>query len=121
MESVVEYLREGRDEAFVGLTWKGLMFCGVFIFLLSLMGLEVPYGRHTNSKLSWVLCNCFISGRTGWFLQELPALVVPLFLLLNVGGDQVKGFTPNMVLLGMFLLHYVQRLKNYEKPELIPS
>ena len=109
MESFVEYLREGRDEAFVDFVWKGMLFLGVGILFASLLGLRIPYGRHKNSTLSRIVFKCYLNQRTSWLLQELPALVVPLFLLLNVGGEKVKGFTPNMVLLGMFLLHYIQR------------
>ena len=109
MESLVEYLREGRDEAFVDLVWKGMLFLGVGILFSSLLGLRIPYGRHKNSTLSRIVFKCYLNQRTSWLLMELPALVVPLFLLLNVGGEKVKGFTANMVLLGMFLLHYIQR------------
>ena len=109
MESFVEYLRAGRDEAFVDLVWKGMLFFAVVILFASLMGLRIPYGRHKKSNLSWLLCKCYLNQRTSWLLMELPSLLVPLFLLLNVGGEKVKGFTPNMVLLGMFLLHYFQR------------
>ena len=80
----------------------------VMILLSEVIKLRLPYGRYGKSGLA---CNMYLSARKAWVLQELPSVVVPLFLLFNIGGTQLVGdlVSPNIILVGMFLLHYVQR------------
>ena len=105
------FLEEERDEQLLGWLWKGAL---VFIATVSLLGrwLRVPYGRYGDQKgvlRHLKLTSIKLPARQAWLVQEMPALVVPLFLLLNIGGRHVGTANPNIVLLGMFLLHYANR------------
>ena len=106
--SVHRYFEEDRDEILLGWLWKALL---AFIAFSSLIG-RVPYGRYGDDKgvLSRLLVVSFkLPARQAWVVQEIPSLAVPLFLLLIIGGRYVGTINPNMVLLGMFLLHYINR------------
>jgi len=113
MFSLYSWLREGKD-LFL-LEWIGtLLLClGVALALMAaLTSLRIPYGRYGSdgglfAKLR--LTSCKIPARLGWFLQELPAFCVPMYLILNVGGRYVGELNPNILLLGMFILHYFNR------------
>lgn len=107
-QSLLLRLRNRSDEQLLDWLWKGLLLSGVaMIVLAEVIKLRIPYGRYGKSSLA---CNMYMSARTAWFTQELPSVVVPLFLLLNVGGAQLAGApNPNIVLVGMFLVHYLQR------------
>jgi len=78
--------------------WIGV---GIFIFPV-LLKVTQPYGKHT--KNSW---GPMISNRWGWFLMELPALLVFFFFLFTFSPD-LKN---KIVVVAAFLwgLHYVQR------------
>ncbi|XP_060047137.1 3-oxo-5-alpha-steroid 4-dehydrogenase 1 isoform X5 [Erinaceus europaeus] len=62
-----------------------------------------PYGRYVTPG-----GRCQLPARVSWVLQELPSLVLPLLLLLRAPPGTP---TPNLLLLSMFVLHYVQRNK----------
>ena len=107
--ALYEFLAEDGDEAIIGWLWKGLLL----VIALSSF-LKVPYGKNsygTGGGLfpRMLLASVTVPARLGWFVMELPALAFPLLLLLGVGGRYVGVLNPNMVLLGMFILHYVNR------------
>lgn len=67
-----------------------------------LLRIRVPYGRH--SKSSW---GPNINNRLGWFLMELPVLVV--FTWLFFTGNAEKNI-PVYVIYSLFMLHYINRV-----------
>ena len=86
-----------------------LAFCGY---------LRVPYGRYSDQRgflSSLQMTSCKVPARLAWMVQEMPSVAVPLYLVLNVGGRYVGSFNPNIVLLGMFLLHYMNRCEEQER------
>lgn len=101
--SLYKFLEEDGDEAIIGWLWKCLLLliAGSSLF-------KIPYGKNNNGKLGG-LFSVTISARLGWFVMELPALAVPLLLLLTIGGRHVGSFNPNIILLGMFIAHYTNR------------
>lgn len=113
------FLAEDRDEAIIGWLWKVLI---VVIAIASLI--KVPYGKNsmgtgkagagkTDGLLSrLIMAQVTVPARLGWFVMELPALAVPLFLLLAVGGRHANAINPNMTLLGLFILHYFNRYRD---------
>jgi 3-oxo-5-alpha-steroid 4-dehydrogenase 1 len=108
--ALYEFLAEDGDEAIIGWLWKGLLL----VIALSSF-LKVPYGKNsygTGGGLlpRMLLASVTVPPRLGWFVMELPALAFPLLLLFGVGGRYVGVLNPNMVLLGMFILHYVNRV-----------
>lgn len=58
------------------------------------------YGRYTDKSITY-----FIPARLGWFLQELPSFLVPMFMALTMHGS-THG---RMLLLCTFTLHYFHR------------
>ena len=107
MAFVSDYFRSGGDLVFLEwISWL-LIVGGLFIVVASILGFRIPYGRYGKTKLA---LNLYMSSRTAWLLQELPSVVFPLYFSLTVGGKQLKGeVNPNIVLLAMFLIHYLQR------------
>lgn len=70
---------------------------------LSLLFQNVPYGRYTSSKYGFP-----VNVKVAWFVQELPALLVPLCLVLWASPLKITDL-PNELLLGMYFCHYAQR------------
>ncbi|MBN3290332.1 S5A1 dehydrogenase, partial [Polypterus senegalus] len=83
-----------------------LIVMGVTAFVV-LLFVNVPYGRHTSSTFGFP-----IRARVAWFIQELPALLVPLWLLLFSSPGRI-AYLPNQVLIAMYLCHYVHRTLIY--------
>ena len=78
---------------------------GIFAFAIVTVAMLVlitaPYGRHVRT--GW---GPEISSRLGWILMESPAVV--LFFSIYMGGDHRAELVP-MILLSMWMLHYVHR------------
>ncbi|XP_068603519.1 3-oxo-5-alpha-steroid 4-dehydrogenase 1 [Brachionichthys hirsutus] len=64
---------------------------------------NVPYGRYASSKYGLP-----VNVRLAWFVQELPALAVPLFLVFWTTSAKT-ALLPNRVLIVMYFCHYIQR------------
>lgn len=64
--------------------------------------IHMPYGRYSSRRFGWLL-----PARPAWVLQELPSLLVPIGLA--ACGGAVSAAWPNRILLGCFIVHYVQR------------
>ncbi|OWF54338.1 3-oxo-5-alpha-steroid 4-dehydrogenase 1-like [Mizuhopecten yessoensis] len=78
------------------------VFWAVVVFI-SLQFVNAPYGRYTRG--GWGLQ---INGKLAWFLQEIPSILVPLYLLLITDSPRISH-TPNRILLSCFIIHYLQR------------
>lgn len=112
-ESMKEWLLRGGDAALLeGLCWF-LLGVGALVATLQCLNVRVPYGRYGNSGGQFLstllLTDVKMPAKLGWFLMELPSFVVPLYLILDVGGEHIGKVNPNIVFLGMFLLHYFNR------------
>ena len=79
--------------------WTGL---AITVFLaLVIFKIKSPYGRHTNKN--W---GPMISNKWGWFIMELPALIImPLITL--IGPTEKTELTYFLVFL--WVLHYFNR------------
>nr|XP_039252157.1 3-oxo-5-alpha-steroid 4-dehydrogenase 1-like [Styela clava] len=75
------------------------------IHLIIVKKVNVPYGRFSSS--SW---GFLINVRVAWFLQEIPALTIPLYTLFTSPTD----ITPaSLILIGLFIFHYAHRTLIY--------
>lgn len=72
--------------------------------LIALQFLTSPYGRYARSTWGFG-----VNARLAWFVQECPAFIVPC-VVLWYARNEVLGWTPNIVLLVLFMIHYFQRL-----------
>lgn len=79
------------------------MIITAFITLIALQYLEAPYGRYTNS--SW---GKQLDPMVSWVLQECPAFLVPVILILFTESAAFRNI-PNQLLLVLFLSHYFNR------------
>jgi protein-S-isoprenylcysteine O-methyltransferase Ste14 len=68
---------------------------------VALQWVTAPYGRHGRS--GW---GPGISSRVAWIVMESPAVLV--FFAIYMGGQNRAALVPG-ILLGMWMLHYVQR------------
>ncbi|KAI1894690.1 hypothetical protein AGOR_G00118350 [Albula goreensis] len=79
--------------------------CGMVIggvqFFLKQMREHTPYGRYVHPSRRWL-----VAAKVGWFLQELPSFLVPVFLVFMACAPSKLG---QNLLLWTFCLHYFQR------------
>ncbi|XP_062578457.1 3-oxo-5-alpha-steroid 4-dehydrogenase 1-like isoform X1 [Saccostrea cucullata] len=79
-----------------------LLFFGIVVVIV-LQFLNTPYGRYARG--GW---GVDVNAKLAWFVQEIPAFLVPVLLIYCVEGPKITHI-PNKILLGLFLLHYFQR------------
>lgn len=48
-----------------------------------------------------------LDSRIGWFIQEFPSLIIPVFAYFRIAGTNWNYL--NVVSLSMFVVHYFQR------------
>ena len=65
--------------------------------------ISAPYGRY--SRTGW---GSFLDARLAWFIQELPSMAVPVYLMCFTQCPYIHQ-RPNQILLALFFLHYIQR------------
>ncbi len=77
-----------------------------FTFLISLF-VTAPFGRHTSTQ--W---GTLISNKIGWFVMELPALLVfPLFYLIFLYRISSSSINISMIIiLSLWVIHYFNRV-----------
>lgn len=113
MASLQEWLREAKDASLLEFLGWMLIFLGLVLVIFDLLNLRIPYGRYGSEENSLFaklgLTRLKLPAKLAWFVMELPSFLIPLYLVLNVGGKYVGQFNPNIVLLGMFILHYFNR------------
>lgn len=86
---------------------SGIIILLAFIVAICLIFLKVEYGRYFTTN-SWQNCCSAVDARIAWFVQELPAFVIPCVLLFYARKDAL-GLTPNTILLSLLCLHYAHR------------
>lgn len=64
---------------------------------------NVPYGRYSTSKYGFP-----VNAKVAWFIQELPAFLVPFSLVVWTSSGRTS-LLPNQLLIAMYFCHYVQR------------
>lgn len=78
----------------------GLILAGVW---------HLVYHRKTQSSYGrYMACTParMVPARLAWFLQEMPAFIIPLLLMLNTHKSTIMG---KYLLLATFCVHYFQR------------
>ena len=84
---------------FLNYIWIGV---AVMTFLaLVVFKIKAPYGRHSSQE--W---GPMISNKWGWFIMELPALV--LMPMIALAGPSEKNEV-SYLLISMWVLHYANR------------
>ncbi|XP_065833282.1 3-oxo-5-alpha-steroid 4-dehydrogenase 1-like [Oscarella lobularis] len=95
----------------------------VFFIILRVIGIRAPYGRYARKDVPQTtplggssLFGFSINMKLGWIVQATPSLVVPLAcaVLVKPIHSQIQGrLNANQILLGCFVLHYIQRTVFY--------
>lgn len=86
-------------------TFNIFILCWIVLAVITffiLLKVTAPYGRHTKSN--W---GPMIGNKTGWFIMELPALVVPFVFFFT--GRITPGIVPWVIIL-LFGFHYFNRV-----------
>ncbi|XP_061444340.1 3-oxo-5-alpha-steroid 4-dehydrogenase 1 isoform X2 [Rhineura floridana] len=65
--------------------------------------IQLPYGRYTSLSFGRP-----VPAKLAWAVQEAPAFLVPLILVLCSDGARLS-FWPNRTLLALFFIHYTYR------------
>jgi hypothetical protein len=78
--------------------WIGIALI-IFFILLKIIA---PYGRHSSRK--W---GPLISNNLGWFLMEIPVLIVLWIFIIPVAS---MISTVSWIMIGLFCFHYFNRV-----------
>lgn len=104
MEAILKILFSSEEEELYVLDCLSyLMMVMACINFVTLLFEDVPYGRYASSKYGFP-----VNVKFAWFVQELPAFLVPLSLVLWSPCAKIIHL-PNQLLLLMFFCHYMQR------------
>lgn len=103
MDAILKKLFSSEDEELYILDCLSyLMMFMAFVTFLALLFVNVPYGRYASSRYGFP-----VHATIAWFIQELPAFVLPLALILSSCAKTTHF--PNQLLLLMYFCHYTQR------------
>lgn len=106
MASYFTFLQDFDELQFIYIASKVIMVTSAFV-AICLVFLKAEYGRYFTGN-SWQNVGFSVNPRVAWFVQELPAFVTP-WLVLCYAHKDFFGFTPNAILLSLYLLHYTHR------------
>ncbi|KAG9355726.1 hypothetical protein JZ751_000564 [Albula glossodonta] len=70
---------------------------------LTLLFENVPYGRYASSKYGFP-----VNVKFAWFVQELPAFLVPVYLVLGTSALKLSQMC-NRFIVAMYFCHYAHR------------
>ncbi|XP_067111895.1 3-oxo-5-alpha-steroid 4-dehydrogenase 1 isoform X1 [Osmerus mordax] len=100
---IAKFFSSEEDELYVLDCMAYFMIFMAVCTFLTLLFENVPYGRYASSKYGFP-----VNVKFAWFVQELPAFVVPVCLL-TLTSSARTSLRPNQLLLAMYFCHYVQR------------
>lgn len=103
MDAILKTLFSSEDEElFILDCLSYFMMFMAFITFFALLFVNVPYGRYASSRYGFP-----VNVKIAWFIQELPAFLLPLALILSTCAKITH--LPNQLLLLMYFCHYTQR------------
>ncbi|KAG8005070.1 3-oxo-5-alpha-steroid 4-dehydrogenase 1 [Nibea albiflora] len=110
MDSLLSWLFSSeKEELYILDCMAYLMFLMAACTYVTLLFENVPYGRYATSKYGFP-----VNVRFAWFVQELPAFMVPLCLVLWTSSAKTS-LLPNQLLIVMYFCHYVHRKNGGQK------
>lgn len=104
MDSLLSWLFSSEEEELFILDCLAyfMVFMAACTFV-TLLFENVPYGRYATSRYGFP-----VNVRFAWFVQELPAFLVPVLLVFWTSSAKTSQL-PNQLLIAMYFCHYVQR------------
>lgn len=104
MDAILTWLfSSDEEEQYILTTMAYLMIFMAFCTFLTLLNVYVPYGRYSSSKYGFP-----VNVKFAWFVQELPAILVPFLLVMSTSATKVLHL-PNKLLIVMYFCHYINR------------
>ncbi|KAK5855378.1 hypothetical protein PBY51_005481 [Eleginops maclovinus] len=104
MDALFSWLFSSEEEELYLLDCLGyfmiLMAACTFVALLFQ---DVPYGRYAPTTARFR-----VDARVAWFVQELPAFLVPFCLIVWTSSAKTS-LLPNQLVIAMYICHYTQR------------
>lgn len=97
------FFSSGEEELYILDRMAYFMVFMAAITFVTLRFENVPYGRYATSKYGFP-----VNARFAWFVQEIPAFLVPLALVFFCSAAKIS-LLPNQLLISMYFCHYVQR------------
>lgn len=82
----------------------------IVIFFEAGLGIKAKYGRYSSIN------SIGLKAPIAWLIQESPAFLVPLALIIFRGlnlFDGLQQLNSNLVILGYFMIHYFHRYVYY--------
>uniref|UniRef100_A0A3Q2YTU5 Uncharacterized protein n=1 Tax=Hippocampus comes TaxID=109280 RepID=A0A3Q2YTU5_HIPCM len=104
------HCRLGLEEQYVLDCMAYFMILMAACTFVCLLFVNAAYGRYSSSKYGFL-----INVKLAWFIQELPAFLVPVYLLVWTSSRKTS-LLANQLLIAMFLCHYTQSGKRTETP-----
>ncbi|XP_060084364.1 3-oxo-5-alpha-steroid 4-dehydrogenase 1-like [Ylistrum balloti] len=96
------YIRVDKDTLDT-ITYAILGFAGFVAISQLFLTTGASYGRYIREGYG-----CYINSRLAWFVWELPSITIPIVLLAFTTSPRI-GESPNQILFGCFVLHYIHR------------
>uniref|UniRef100_A0A3B3ZK69 3-oxo-5alpha-steroid 4-dehydrogenase (NADP(+)) n=1 Tax=Periophthalmus magnuspinnatus TaxID=409849 RepID=A0A3B3ZK69_9GOBI len=103
MQAVLDSLFSPEEEPYILSCMAYFMMFMAFCSFIALLKLHVPYGRYASSTYGFP-----VNVKFAWFVQELPAILVPFLLVFSTPAAKVS-LLPNQLIITMYFCHYVHR------------
>lgn len=104
---------EAGEQQFI--YWACISLMGMFVlaFVALLSGVNAPYGRYGEAEgkqnvIMAALSSCKLNAKVAWVAQECPTLIA-LALCLITAEPECLASPGNLLVLGCFAVHYVNR------------
>jgi 3-oxo-5-alpha-steroid 4-dehydrogenase 1 len=82
--------------------WICYIWIGIAVAVhITMFYVKAPFGRHTTEK--WGIT---INNKLGWFIMELPSLLIMIFFLFQGIGKEI-GYA--WILVAFWIFHYINR------------
>jgi len=100
----------GWTEAdFHGLQVKIMFVSALGTFFTCLFGTSAPYGKHAEGGPGCLTKGPLLPAKACWVLMECPTIVLTAVLAWVGSTDCLRSRPSNLIILGLFVLHYIQR------------
>lgn len=101
------YMDESMEYSCIYVLSLIILASGIILLAMQTLGVGIQhgYGRYGDRLSS---CCGQIDSRLGWFIQECPCLIIPILLWIFTRNTQLFYY-PNIILITLFIVHYIQR------------
>ncbi len=105
LSNILAQLQELTEPVLINGIASAMILSALPTFFTLVFFKRAPYGRYANEGQSF---GFMMNGKLAWVLQEIPCVVFAGINLYIADPACLKSI-PNMVLFGLFSLHYAHR------------